>query len=56
MQQTLSTSLWIKEKEKANEYSDSHSPTQRINASSPTLVGFFVCGYMCNFWYEKYSC
>jgi len=55
MQKTLSTSLWINGKEKANEYSGSHSPTQRIYASNRTFVEFFVTGMMSKFSHENYQ-
>ena len=49
MQKTLSTLLWIKGREKANEYSGSHTPTQSIKQEPRPLAGFFVCGMMGRF-------
>ena len=42
MQKTLSTLLWIKGREKANEYSGSHTPTQSIKQEPRQVAGFFV--------------
>jgi hypothetical protein len=51
MRKTLSTLLWIKGREKADNYFGSHTYTQKISASIPTFVGFFVCGMMGRFGY-----
>ena len=38
MQKTLSTLLWIKGREKANEYSGSHTPTKGLKHEPRLLV------------------
>ncbi len=42
MQKTLSTLLWIKGREKANEYSGSHTPPKGFKQEPRPVAGFFV--------------
>ena len=44
MQKTLSTLLWIKGREKANEYSGSHTPPKGFK-QEPHIRGFFCLYY-----------
>jgi hypothetical protein len=42
MQKTLSTLLWIKGREKANEYSGSHTPPKGFKQEPRPVARFFV--------------